>query len=335
MIDIFDGKDTLENPDGDRLPITWRGIDFNDAFTEPTSGLQQANIGLFTESTGFNTPVNFQSEMHPEILKNGGGIEYYNPRIGSRVLNIRVLLRCHTLAQRGAEISRIQKAFSPLDLQWAQTASWPFPQGRPAWTDPWTSYSQPLQFTRMNDGSRDSNLEAIFPDDTMELEYQVAPLTLPDPMLSVTGQGYGAQLDLSWLLLDGGRAQARTSSTSTGTTQADIIQLWGDVVTWPELTLSMDTGAGSATSTLTVTGDATYAPTALVLDLSGISGTEAIKINCRDRKIYVDGTLDMSLFVSGDYPIVPPAGSSTLTYTWTNTTNTTGHTTTWYESTAA
>jgi len=335
VIFIFDGKDLTDNLEDSRLPITWRGRDYNKAFTQDVSGIEELPFGIFTETVGFNTPINFQSEMHAEIAKHGGGIEYYNPRIGSRVLNIRAIVRTETLSELGAELEAIQTDFSPLDLQWAQTDQWPVPNGRPVWTDPWSAKSQPLQFTRMNDASRDTNLEAVFPDDSIELEYQVAPLSLPDPLISATQSGYGASLDLSWLLLDGGRATARTSSTSTGTTQADIVQLWGTVPTWPQLTFSMDTGAGSATLTLTVTGDATYVPTALVLDMSGYSGTEAITLNCRDRKAYVDGVLTMAIVVSGDWPIVPPAGSSTLTYTWTNTTNTATHVTTWYETLAS
>jgi hypothetical protein len=337
-IHIWDGKGTPANPDGDRLPITWRGLDFNKAFADATSGVEELPFGLFMEDARFNSPINFQSEMHPDIYKNGGGIEYYNPRVGSRVLNLRCFLRCRTQAQLGAYIDYIQTLMSPLNLQWYHTSSWPFPNGRPEWTDNWEADSLPLQFTRMMTSELNSNLEATWPDDKVLLEYNVAPLDLPDPPMVTTQQGVGARLDLSFLVLDGGRARARTVSTSTGNTQSDIIQLWGTVPSWPEITFSLDGGgAGSATFTLTVTGGAgiSYTPAAIVLDLSGISGTEAIKINTRDRKVYVDNVLDMSIRTSGDWPIVPPADSSTLTYTFTNHTNVGTITTSWYEEMAS
>jgi hypothetical protein len=323
--------------DDERLPITWQGLDYNKAFVQAGSGIEELPYGIFTDTVGFNTPANFQSEVHPEIYKHGGGVEYYNPRTGSRVLNIQTYCRARTLGQLGAYIQRIQRDFSPLHLQWEHTASWPTPNGRPAWTDPWEADSQPLQFTMMNDASLDSTLEAVFPDDKVLLEYQVAPLSLPDPLVSATQTGFGAALDLSFLLLDGGRSQARSVSNSTGTTQSDIIQLWGNVPAWPLIKFSMDTGAGSATLTLTVSGGSGigYTPAAMVFDMSGYSGTEDIVVNVRDRKVYVDGTLDMSILTSGDWPVVPPAGSSTLTFTWTNTTNTTGHETQWFETLAA
>ncbi len=333
MIFIFDDERTPQNPDGNRLSIAWHGVEYNKPDTQAVSGIEELPFGIFTETVGHNTPVNFQSEMHPDILKNGGGVEYYNPRIGSRVLSIRALVRVKSLFRLGAILQEIQDDFSPLELQWDHASAWPPPNGRPEWTDPWHSNFRPLTFTRLNDGTEEAAFKTSFADGQVPLQYAVAPLQLPDPVISATQSGYGAKLDLSWLLLDGGRAIARSKSTSTGTTQSDIVQLFGQVPAFPEVSFPME-GAGHASFTLTVTGDSGhYAPTALVLDLSGRSNLEAIRINMRDRKAYVDDVLTQGIIKSGEYPVVPPqgAGSNTLTYTFTNTTNVGTITTSWFE----
>lgn len=332
MIHIFDGKVTNANPDGDRLPITWRGINYNAPFTDATSGEQELPYGIFAETIGFNTPINFQSEMQPDIVKKGGGLEYYNPRIGSRVLNIRCFIRGRTIAEVGAWLEEIQRDFSPLDLQYNLAGAWPPPGGRPKWTDPWEANFQPLLISRMNDGSKNTAIAAAEPDGQLDLQYAVAPLGLPDPLVAVTQTGWGAAMDLQWLLLDGGRPQARVDTTSSGTTQADITQQYGNAPTWPQIVITMSGGgAGSATFTLTQTGHDVYSPSTMVLDLSGYSGTEVITVNARDRKVYVDGVLTMSIVTANPgWPLVPPTGD-TATYTFTNTTNVASVVSTWRE----
>jgi len=331
MIHIFDGKVTPALPDGARLPITWRGIDYNKAFVDPTYGTQELPYGIFTETAVFNTPINFQSEMHPDIVKNGGGIEYYNPRVGSRVLNIRTFLRGRTISEVGAWVEEIQRDFSPIDLQWSLGSAWPPAGGRPKWCDPWHANFQPLRFSRMNDGSKNSNILAAVTDEQLDLQYAAVPVALPDPPVAASQTGWGAAMDLQWLLLDGGRAEAQADTTSTGTTQADITQQYGTSPAWPQIVITMSGGgAGHASFTLAQTGHDLYAPANLVLDLSGYSGSEVITINARDRKVYVDGVLTMSIVTSGDWPMVPPAGD-TATYTFTNTTNVSTVVTTWRE----
>ena len=98
-----------------------------------------------------------------------------------------------------------------------------------------------------------------------------------------------------------------------------------------EIVITMDAaGDGSATFTLAQSGHDVFVPTNLVLDLSSYSTGAVITIHSRERKIYADGVLAMSIFKSGSWPLVPPAGD-TVTYTFTNTTNVATIVTTWRE----
>lgn len=319
MISIFDD-------DGKRQSVTWNGVEFND----PTL-TRDTQTGLRLESVGFSTPTNFQSEALDDIVKNGGGIEVYNPHVGTRVLNMRGNIRADNESTLNSQIRTLQRAFSPLllqagqtfALQWIQdltamdiittgTRLWPPPSGLPSWVR-----AYPLKFTRV---LPIAELGATTPTNTNPyvngkylLQYHVIPLAMPDPVRASYGTGVGVDYEAQFLIMDGGRSFDQAVTTLTGDGAAPIT--WGRAPVWPVFSLSMD-GGGDAAFTITTTGP--HTATALVLDLSGLDSPDKVQIDCRDRTIYLNSVKDQTLYVSGDYPVIADysnGGATTVAYT--------------------
>jgi hypothetical protein len=302
MISIFDD-------DGNRLSVAWNGIEFND----PTL-TRYDTAGKRLEGVIISTPVNFHSESIDDIVKNGGGIEFYNPRVGTRILNLRGSIRADTESELMSEIMAMQRAFHPMLLQGtlalnrAGTLTWPPPSGLPDWVR-----AKPLTFTRCLPKTTDPT---NFPDGLIDLQYHVIPLQLPDPMRASVQQGLGVDYEAQFLIMDGGRSFAQTATTLTG--DGSTAWTWGQAPVWPRISFEMD-GVGNAALTITTTQG--HMGTALVLDASGLANNDVIDIDTWDRSIWKNDVRDSSIYVSGDYPIFRGNGNTTVT--WTNTTNVT------------
>ena len=312
MIAIYD-------KDGNRESISWQGYEFNKPFDqyETFNGAEQE--GCFVDVVSYNTPINYQSEVSSEIVKSGGGIEYYNPRTASRVLNIRARLQARDLNRMHSELNYIQQLFSPFYLQ-TKWNLWPPYAGRPLWSDPWSAFAQPLTFTNLEDGTRfPGMLDSLhYPDGKAQMQYSVVPLELPDPTIAAIGQGWGATLDMAWMILDGGIAidQATWYRSGNGT----LVPEWANVPMFPQIAFDM-TGAGASNLTIAISNDHPYFDDfSMVLDVSGLSSGNHVDIYSRDRVIWVAGIVDNTIYVSGDYPVLAPY-PYTNTITWTNTTN--------------
>lgn len=300
MISLFDDS-------GNRLSVTWNGINFNSPTLTRTT-----QSGHRLETVGYSTPTNLHTEIIADIVKNGGGHELYNPLVGTRVLNLRGSTRADVESEVMDLLINMQRAFHPLSLQTqfatndAGTLTWPPPDGLPAWVR-----SKPLAFTRTMPTDTDGT---DHPDGLFELQYHVVPLELPDPIKASVLQGVGYEWEAQFLLLDGGRSFDQTEKTLSG--NGTVTQVWGKAPLWPTWEWSM-TGAGSATMTITTGGTM---GTSLVLDLSALSNTNTVKVDSRDRSIWVNNARTSSIYVSGDFPILHGNGTGTAV-TWTNTTN--------------
>jgi hypothetical protein len=309
MISIFDDA-------GVRQSITWQGIELNDPDAT-------AKNGFTTDAVAFNTPTNFASEAIDDIVKQGGGLEYYNPRVGTRVLTMNGHVHAVSESELNELMYPLQRAFHPLYLQSllaanrAGTATWPPPNGLPSWVT-----SQPLSFTRVM--TRDW-APASFSTGKMALYYYVVPLELPDPVRSTTRTGVGAEWQASWLIMFGGRSFDRTEQNLVGA--GNIVPTWGKAPIWPIIRLAM-AGAGASNFTITTTGH--HMATALVLDLTTV-GASTIDIDCGNRKIWsnfiYDGT---GVYGSGDYPVIHPTSTTAVAYA--NATNVTSATVYYRES---
>ena len=320
MISLFD--DT-----GARLPILWHGIDYNGLTDTEWGPIDLGETaGLFTAFSAFSTPFTFVSETEPDIVKTGGGVEIYNLRNASRVMDLRVRLLARRLSERDAWIEEIQSDFTPLKLTWNNSTTWPpsGTTGRPDFVD-----ALPLTFTRLNDGSHNDGIADSWPTGKVELQYYVVPLELPDPIIAEVQQGFAADLTLRFLILDGGRAYSRTNTTLSG--DGDITPAWGPAPNYPVFSFTSG-GASAANLTITTSGVSGYTPAPLVLDASGLSDEDEVVLNCRDRLIYVNGAWDQSLHVSGDWPIFGGYGD-TNSVVWSNDTSTSLKTTTFREAT--
>jgi hypothetical protein len=306
MISIFDDK-------GDRLGIAWNGIEFND----PTLSRMEDATGRRVDHVGFSTPTNFHSEAINDLVKNGGGLELYNPLVGTRVLNLRGSITAESESTLMNQIVTMQRLFHPLYLQSvlglneAAALTWPPPSGLPDWVR-----AKPLTFTRQMPKTADPTNHS---DGLFELQYHVLPLQLPDPQRMSVQQGLGVDYEAQFLLADGGRSFDQTERTEIG--DQTMAWVWGQAPVWPSIEITMD-GAGSATCTITTSTG--HMGTALVLDLSGRGASDTIRIDTRSRTIYVNDIYDMSVYVSGDYPIFRGNGSTVIA--WTNTTNITAST---------
>lgn len=305
----------LFKSNGDRLAVTWQGYDFNAPLDSLETFYGAEQEGCFIDSLNISTPSNYQSEVQGSLIKQGGGIEYYNPRTASRVLNVNARVQASNLNKLNDHIQHIQKLFSPLYLQY-KYGGWPPPAGRPVWSDPWETNFKGFGFTMLGDTYYDFGT-----DNLVTLEYAVAPLSLPDPLTSAIGTGWGARLDLAWMILDGGVAHADTVTTISGNDTNALS--WGDVPMFPRIEFSM-TGAGASnlTVTFTTSDPMLTSPVALVIDASGLSSGEDVAINVRDREVFVDGVMDNTILTTPAWPVISP--DYTTTVAWTNTTNTSG-----------
>lgn len=306
MISIFDDE-------GKRLEMTWNGINFN----SPTLGRMEVPTGLRVDNVGFSTPTNFHSEVINDLIKNGGGLELYNPLVGTRVLNLRGSIRAEKESALQSQIVTMQRKFHPLYLQsvlglnHAGTLTWPPPAGLPNWVR-----AHPITFTRCMPRSID---QASHADGLFELQYHPLPLQLPDPIRADVQQGYGADFEAQFLLADGGRSFDQTEKTLVG--DGTVTWVWGQAPVWPVIELTVS-GAGSATCTITTTQG--HMATALVLDLSALSASDTVSVDTRTHTIYVNNIYNMSVFASGEYPVLRGNGATTVA--WTNTTNITSST---------
>lgn len=301
MISIFDNK-------GNRMSISYGAVEFNN----PVMGRMEVPTGNRIDNVGFSTPTNFHSESISDIVKNGGGVETYNPLVGTRVLNMRGSVRAKNESELMSQIMTMQRELHPLFLQStlalnrSGTLVWPPPNGLADWIR-----SRPLKFTRQLPYTVDQTAHA---DGLFELQYHCLPLQLPDPIRASVSQGLGADFEVQFLLMDGGRAYDQTEKTLAG--DGDITWGWGVAPVWPVIEATMG-GAGSATCTITTTQG--HMGTALVLDLSSLGDGDTVKVDTRENIIYVNGTRNMTVYVSGSYPVLRGAGDTTVA--WTNTTN--------------
>jgi hypothetical protein len=288
----------IHDADGERLPITWQGYDFNAAWDEAEVFDGGEQEGCFVDAVTHSTNINYQSEVATEIIKSGGGIEYYNPRVTSRVLNIRARVQSRNYNKLHSHLNRIQQLFSPFYLQ-STWNLWPPYAGRPLWADPWSAFYKGLQFTTLEDGTFFSGMldSNHYPDGKVELQYSVAPLALPDPLIAAIGTGWGATLDMSWLILDGGIAIDRVQWYRTG--NGTLIPEWTNIPTFPKISFDME-GAGHASLTIAISNDHPYFDDfSLVLDASGLANGNHVDIFPRDRTIWVAGAVDNSIYKSG------------------------------------
>ena len=302
MISIFDDN-------GNRLSVTYNGIELND----PTL-TRHEQTGFRLETAAFSTPANFHSEAVSDVVKNGGGIEYYNPHVGTRVINLRGSIRASTESALMKQIVDMQRAFHPLLLQSeyglneAGTLTWPPPGGLPDWVR-----ALPLKFTRVM--PRTEAPSAFSNTGLFTLQYHVAPLGLPDPVRSSVAQGVGVDYEAEFLILDGGRSFDQTESTLVG--DGTVTWTWGQAPVWPEIEFTL---SANGASNLTITTTQGHMGTALVLDCSAL-GAADVRVDCRNRQIYVDDVATDAPYVSGDFPILRGQGATTVA--WTNTTNVT------------
>jgi hypothetical protein len=315
MISIFDDAN-------ERLSISWNGIEFN----QPVLGRLQTPSGFRVDNIGFSTPTNFHSEIVADIVKNGGGVEMYNPLTGTRVLNMRGSIRGATESAVNDQVRTLQRAMSPLYLQSAlnyavehggdqsemdiisaASRQWPVGSGLPSWVR-----GVPFKFTRMLPKSE----VTAYRDGKYLLQYHVVPLQLSDPIKADVSTGFGVDYEAQFLLMDGGRSFDQSSTTVQG--DGTLTMNWGRAPVWPRIHFSM-TGAGSATATITTSG--TPMATALVLDLSTLGASDEVDVDCRDRSIRVNGVLTQAIYASGDYPIIADRTIAATTVAWTNTTN--------------
>lgn len=326
MISIFDD-------DGKRQSVTWNGVEFND----PTLTRDDAS-GFRLESIGFSTPTNFQTEPVSDIVKNGGGVEFYNPHVGTRVLNLRGNVRATKESTLNQQLATLQRAFHPLYLQSTQLYDFVTPDTSNGGLDQTTTASRkwptggfpswvrglPLKFTRVmpeTPGFYESTWATAFANGKLLLEYHVAPLALPDPVRATAGTGMGADFEAQFLILDGGRSfdQDYTRLFLVDASAANIPVTWGRAPSWPLFLIKMDDDTGDANFTITI-GNSHMGET-LVLDLSGLSDDDEVVVDTRDRTIWLNNARNDSLYVSGDYPIIADYTTNLPTLTVTNTTN--------------
>ena len=323
----------IHDKNGERLPITWQGYDFNKQWDDSDTFDGGEQEGCFVDAVTHSTNINYASEVSTEITKSGGGIEYYNPRVTSRVVNIRARVQSRNYNKLHSHLNYIQQLFSPFYLQTAWNL-WPPYAGRPLWTDPWSAFYKGLKFYTLEDGSYFPGMldSSHYPSGEVPLQYSVAPLALPDPLIAAIGTGWGATLDMSWLILDGGIAIDTQSWYRTG--NGTLIPEWSNIPTFPHISFDM-TGVGHASLTVAISNDHPYFEDfTLVLHGDQLVNADHVDIYTRDRVIWVNGVVDNSLYSSGDYPVLAPY-PYTNTIAWSNTTNLSNQTVTFMEALSA
>ena len=151
-------------------------------------------------------------------------------------------------------------------------------------------------------------------------KYMALPIRMAEPNLSIVGHGFAVPYELNLLL----REPKRFAQTITTVSGATTTTSAGDDTSWPTVTFSLS-GAGSSSFTITNTG--TYqGAKSLVLNLSAHSSGSWV-VNFRDKSITKDGTARYDVYKSGDWFLIEP-GLNTVAYS--NTTNTSSRTLTYY-----
>lgn len=269
---------------GARLALAYNGLTVNSPSDtiESTSGAEDAyRINAVASKTALDYVLEIQSQRP--------GAEIYNMHKVTRVVTLSGRIVGPTRAKLHDKIEAFAEAFDGDKIRF-NNASNPF---------------LPLTFTTLTTDTTN------YPSGQMACKYLAMPGAIFEPV--VGGKGYTARISMPMLLRDPRRyLVAQSTKTGAGTTTN-----LGGFRSWPTLTITM-AGAGSATYRITNT--ATTNTTILTLDLSGRANADVVVVDFEHRTIKVNGTLTMSLYVSGGWTEAEP-GNNVLTYA--NTTNAT------------
>lgn len=274
---------------GNRLAITYNSLTLN----SPTDTREPTPQTYLVETVASQSAIDF-------ILENkqqADGSEVYGPHKISRIISLQGRILAPSEAVLFDMIEDMATACDPALV----------------------AFKNPSDFFLALDYSTPTNDLTNYPTGLMACRYYAWPMKMPEPVMSSVAQGFGALFDLTFLMKDP-RRYLQSSSSTTGTS---IDNSLADYPSYPTLSFTM-TGAGSAT--FSVRNAATTNDTTLTLDLSGRSNNDAVVVDFANRRITVNGSVNMGLYVSGDYFLIEP-GTNTLTYT--NTTNTGTRTMSW------
>ena len=275
MIPIYAGTGG-ERGDPTRLAIAFNGLTLNNPSDDPQNTYEVNTSAPLTN-------LDYVSELN----QGRDGMEIYAFRKVNKIETLQGFIRAGSLEALADKIVALGKAFDPALI------------GHDHAADPFTNkltFSVPTTDT------------TTFPSGLVSSFYYALPMRVPEPIINFA-TGLTAAFDITMIMRDPRRYYATQGSKSGGGSISNTI---GNYPSPATLTITM-AGAGSATykaqNTTTVHG-----AQALTLDLSGLSASDVVVVNMDRKTITINGTSDMSPYVSGDYWHIDP-GTNTIAYT--------------------
>ena len=259
---------------GTRASFTFNGQTFNAAAT--------ADDHIWLMAVQPRTVYQSVSDDKP----TGDGIEVYEPYKRSKALRLHFDIADTSRAALYDKLELVAKTFDPVLVHRANSSVFGFIA---------LDFSVPTVDT------------ATYATGLIPSRYYARPVSTLD-VLPYSGGSLALRAAIDLVLRDPRRyAQSTANRTGSGA----LTNSKGDYPSWATVTTTMS-GAGSAT--YAVQNANTYYTRNLVLNLSGLVNTDVVVIDMEIRQITVNGTVDMSVYVSGDYWEVGP-GSNTVTVT--------------------
>lgn len=277
-----------------RLAIAYNGVALN-TLTLSGAGVPAYRYGTITEVIGTRTAMDYMSEPNQWT----DGLELYGMRKTSRIIVLRGFTYGRDISEVYDNIKALASATDPSKIAFYNA----------------TDYFLPLTFSTP---TRDT---ANYASGLATSQYIGIPIRMIEPQMSVAGDGLSAAWELNLLLREPKRF-LQTVTTVSGAATSNNSK--ADERSWPTVTFSLS-GAGSSTFTISNTSS-TQGTMSLVLNLSGYS-SGSWTVNFRDRVISQGSTVRPDVYASGDWFEVEP-GNNIIAYT--NTTNTSSRTLTYY-----
>lgn len=264
-----------------RVAMTYNGLTLNDPNADPNDQFE-INILDFDPA--------WEAVTEPKTLTHG--LEVYKPRRVQTIIRALGIVRGPTFGALLDKVASLNAAFDPVNAyrnDFATTRNRGFrPFASTIPTADSTNYPSGLIAAHINVRSMRQPVRRTSQYDGLAARFELTLLAADPRLYYDTGQ-------------------------SANRTDAGAVSLNNEAAffpSWPTTTIDLS-GAGSQVVAFTLaSADQTVA---FSLDLTGLDGSDTVIVDHEHRQIFLNGSVDMSLYVSGDYWEIPPSETSSLT----------------------
>jgi hypothetical protein len=212
-----------------------------------------------------------------EPLAERDGMEAYDPRRIAAMVRVDGFIRASSIAQLHDRIEALNAAFDPVLARDADSAD------RNRGYLPFT-FSVPTEDV------------TNYPDGLIPMQYHGRSIALPVPRVSKF-EGHSVPFTILLQAVDPRRYLQTLSSLTLTSAVQELDNSLASYKSWPVVRLTMS-GAGIVDWVVNNSSDDRDF---LVLDLTGRAAGQVVEIDMQARTIKIDDTVDMSIYVSGEY----------------------------------